>query len=54
MQESDNTVVAEPAQDNSSQYTYAAPVVVDGGEVVSVTLGRNGANRQDRTEYYDK
>lgn len=54
MWESHSTEAAEPTVESTTPINYAAPVVVDGGEVKAVTLGRNGADRQDRTEYYEK
>ncbi|MFE3202274.1 hypothetical protein [Embleya sp. NPDC059237] len=33
---------------------YRAPVVADGGEAKSVTLGKNGFDVQDKTEYRQK
>jgi hypothetical protein len=33
---------------------YQAPVVLDAGEVAEVTLGSNGFDRQDGSQYRDK
>lgn len=37
-----------------TQAVYQPPMLCDGGPVAGVTLGRNGFDRQDNTEYREK